>query len=610
MKEQKQKSLKKSKSIPIVETDRNHSLLHRFFYFFLQPIYIQKQLLNVVLVILLFILALVLYQTVFLHKYYPLTYIGNNNVTFLTKEQAFNLLQSQLNQRIQQPLNLTYDNQNYVLNFSPTDIEVNYMNTVQQTFSKGHEGSWFVRLQDQFQLLIHRQVVQPQITVNIEKQLALIEKKLNEVPQDATVWLDENNQVHLTPGQSGKVLHTQQFKEDLTTYLLGGNQPHTIPITVIEPTFSEKEAAVAKKALEFVQQSPVELTYEQLKWTIDVPTLYYLLNLGLDETSLLDQKKLSSYVQDLATKIDVQVQEPLFKFDQTNQRVTAFRPAQEGKAVNVEQTMDLITQTIEQQNTKTITLPVMVVQPKIQTAEINNLGIKDLLGRGISYFSGSIENRIFNINHTAAKINGILIPPGEVFSFNRTVGDISAATGFKQAYVIKSGRTVLDDGGGVCQDSTTLFRAALNAGLPIVERTAHAYRVSYYEQGGFGPGLDATIFHPTVDFKFKNDTVNYILIQAYTQGTTLYIDLYGTSDGRVAQVTKPTITDQTPPPPELRQDDPTLPRGIVKQVDWAAWGAKVSFQRTVTKNGETIANETWRSSYRPWQAVYLVGTKD
>ena len=202
----------------------------------------------------------------------------------------------------------------------------------------------------------------------------------------------------------------------------------------------------------------------------------------------------------------------------------------------------------------------------------------------------------------------MLIPPGETFSFNKTVGDISAATGFKQAYVIKEGRTVLDDGGGVCQDSTTLFRAVLNAGLPVVSRTAHAYRVGYYEQG-FPPGLDATVFYPSVDFQFKNDTPAHILIQAHTAGTTLYIELYGTSDNRVVNLTQPVITNKTPPPPELRQDDPTLPKGQVKQVDWAAAGATVIFKRTVTRNGEVIAQENWKSNYKPWQAVFLVGTQ-
>jgi vancomycin resistance protein YoaR len=200
------------------------------------------------------------------------------------------------------------------------------------------------------------------------------------------------------------------------------------------------------------------------------------------------------------------------------------------------------------------------------------------------------------------------VPPGENFSFNKSVGDIDGASGYKPAYVIKSGRTVLDDGGGVCQVSTTIFRAVLNSGLPVVARTAHAYRVGYYEQG-FSPGLDATVFSPSVDFIFKNDTNSFVLIQAYRDGLTLYVDLYGTSDGRVATVSKPVVTSVTPAPPDLRQDDPTLPKGTVKQVDFAAAGANVSFNRTVTRAGQTLISETFKSNFKPWQAIYLVGTQ-
>ena len=210
---------------------------------------------------------------------------------------------------------------------------------------------------------------------------------------------------------------------------------------------------------------------------------------------------------------------------------------------------------------------------------------------------------------TAKKINGVVIASGEEFSFDKTVGDITAATGFKQAYVIKSGRTVLDDGGGVCQVSTTVFRAALNSGVPITARTAHAYRVHYYEEDS-PPGIDATIFYPTVDLKFKNDTPGAILIQAWTEGLTLYVNFYGTSDGRKTEVSTPIILKQTPPPPDLRQDDPTLPKGVVKQVDWSAWGANITFTRKVTRDGQELINEKFYSNYKPWQAVYLVGTKE
>jgi vancomycin resistance protein YoaR len=252
-----------------------------------------------------------------------------------------------------------------------------------------------------------------------------------------------------------------------------------------------------------------------------------------------------------------------------------------------------------------LNLMVQKSQPKITTAEVNSLGIKELIGEGVSWFYGSIASRIHNIQLASSKINGILIPPGEIFSFNQTVGEVSAATGYQQAYVIERGRTVLGDGGGLCQVSTTLFRAALHSGLPIIERQPHAYRVSYYEYNS-GPGLDATVYDPKPDFKFKNDTPAHILIQTLIDvpNRKLTFQFYGTSDGRQIYISEPKIWDQIAPPPDLYQDDPTLPAGTVKQIDWKAWGAKVSFNYKVTRGNEVLQDETFYSSYRPWQAVF------
>jgi len=257
----------------------------------------------------------------------------------------------------------------------------------------------------------------------------------------------------------------------------------------------------------------------------------------------------------------------------------------------------------------TIEVPVVTSQPKIATGDVNNLGIKELIGRGVSRFRGSIPNRVHNISLASSRYKGVLIAPGETLSFNKILGDVSGLTGFKQAYVIMEGRTVLGDGGGVCQVSSTLFRAALNAGLPIAERTAHAYRVGYYEQDS-APGFDATVYVPSPDLKINNDTPGHILVQTSvdTKTSTLVFEIYGTNDGRVASVTKPVVSAQVAPPEDLYVDDPTLPAGTVKQIDYKAWGAKVSFNYLVTRNGEEIYKRTFISNYRPWQAVYLRGT--
>lgn len=302
-------------------------------------------------------------------------------------------------------------------------------------------------------------------------------------------------------------------------------------------------------------------------------------------------------------------------FTVENNRVVAFRQSTEGKTIDYDELNNIIKNKIpeivrnKEQKNIVIQIPIKILQPDISTEKANNLGIVEIVGEGKSEFKGSIPNRVHNITLAASKLNGVLVAPGETFSFNDTVGDISKYTGYKEAYVIKDGKTVLGDGGGVCQVSTTLFRAILNAGLPVVERAAHSYRVGYYEQDS-PPGIDATVFAPSPDLKFKNDMKNYILIQTFVDPTNLSLAfiLYGKKDGREVEISTPVITSQTPAPDPLYQDDPTLPKGVVQQVDFAASGANVYFTRTVKKDGKIIINDKFTSSYAPWRAVFLRGT--
>lgn len=322
------------------------------------------------------------------------------------------------------------------------------------------------------------------------------------------------------------------------------------------------------------------------------------------------REKLSPFI----SVIEKEPVDALFKFEAG--RVTAFRPSEEGKKINFENLGENIIEKtdyafIEKPETIKVSLPINSIKPNVSTEDANNFGIKELIASGTSRFVGSIQSRIFNISLASSRSNGVLVPPGEEFSFAKSLGDISAYTGYQQAYIIQDGKTILGDGGGVCQVSTTLFRAILNAGLPITERHQHSYRVGYYEQDS-PPGFDATVYVPSVDLKFKNDTEDYILVQSYFDAGNLSLtfSLFGVKDGREVTISKPIITNQSAAPPPLYQDDPTLPKGQIKQVDFAAAGANVYFTREVRKNGKVIISDKFVSNYRPWQAVYLRGTKE
>ena len=326
-----------------------------------------------------------------------------------------------------------------------------------------------------------------------------------------------------------------------------------------------------------------------------------------------DKSVLQEFITAAKEKYNKPAKNALFSFEKG--RVISFRQEEKGRQLEEEKFLNDLDKLISSSGKKIeniqIQLPVKVIQPEITLAKANEFGIEELIAEGKSDFSHSIPERIHNIILASSKFNGVLIPKGSIFSFNEAVGDISSLTGYKPAYIIKSGKTVLGDGGGVCQVSTTLFRAALNAGIPIVERTAHAYRVGYYENDS-KPGFDATVFAPSPDLKIKNDTPTSILIQTEVdqENNLLYFRFYGKKDGRRIEISPVTVYDVVPPLPPLYQDDPTLKKGITKQVDFPAWGAKAVFNYKVYQGDKTIFEKEFFSSYRPWQAVYLVGTTE
>jgi len=559
-------------------------------------------------------------------KIFPGVKIADFSASGNTPQQAQQILEENYQKRLA-PLTLTFQEQTFVIEPAIASPVLDIEDQVNIAFRLGRSGNTWLDFKNQLRSLLKGTNLTLQLNYKkpevLLSQINHVGKVVKKDPLNARIIME--GEITVANAEDGIQLDEQLLLKQLENYLtLQDNQPDQLPVKTLSPNFTTIKANNYAKYLKQAKNSPLILRYNNQSLAINDRILFNLLN--FTETNplvpanklLLNESKVASFLEEMSSQIDQPTYNAKFTFDPQTKRVREFQAAQPGKMVDLAKTTELITKTLEAsvsgslQETSTpinLALPVIVTQPEILTADVNNFGIKDLIGQGVSHFTGSIENRIYNIKLAASRLNGILIAPGETFSFNQTVGEISAATGYKQAYVIKSGRTVLDDGGGVCQVSTTIFRAALNAGLPIVQRTAHAYRVSYYEQGS-GPGLDATVYAPSVDFKFKNNTPAHILVQSRVVGSSLYIDFYGASDGRTTVLTSPKIWSQTPPLPEIRQEDPDLPRGTVKQVDWPAWGANVSFGRTVTKNGEELIKETWNSNYRPWQAVYLIGTKD
>ncbi|MCB9809407.1 VanW family protein [Candidatus Peribacteria bacterium] len=234
-------------------------------------------------------------------------------------------------------------------------------------------------------------------------------------------------------------------------------------------------------------------------------------------------------------------------------------------------------------------------------------GIREIIGIGESYYYGSPADRRTNIAVATALYNGVRLDPGEVFSFNRILEPhFSAANGFKEELVIKGETTEKELGGGVCQVSTTVFRAAIDAGLEIVERSPHSYAVPYYREPS-GHGLDATVYFGVKDFRFRNDTENPILIQSYTEGSGLYFVFYGTQDGRTVTLeSEGTWGYHSAGEPEIRYTT-ELPPGAEEEVNHAKQGFQAQWERTVHYADGTEDTDTYYSNYRAVAAEILRG---
>jgi vancomycin resistance protein YoaR len=321
-------------------------------------------------------------------------------------------------------------------------------------------------------------------------------------------------------------------------------------------------------------------------------TMRQSIHVKKDASAYFSEEKIKAFLEDLSRKIN---KDPIdAKFSSENGKVIAFALAQDGYSLNIDESAKKIIQTLSSDNLQPelkIDLVSEKIKPHITENSINDLGITSLIGEGKSNFKGSPKNRIFNINVGTQRFNGILIKPGEEFSFVKILGPVDGEHGYLPELVIKLDKTEPEFGGGICQVSTTAFRAAINSGLKITARKNHAYPVSYYNP----QGMDATVYIPRPDLRFTNNTLGYILIQTQINGTELVFQFYGTDDGRKTEIDGPRILERNP--------DGSM---------------KATFTQKVTdKNGAEIINDIFNSNYaspdkfpHPGQEKFTTKPKD
>jgi vancomycin resistance protein YoaR len=469
---------------------------------------------------------------------------------------------------------------------------------------------------------------------NIENQFNFAEKKA----KNAYFDFDENGSLIVLPGEIGEEIDVrglyQTIKENANNL---SSEPIIIVTNVKDPMVTTEALEDQREAITETLNRTISLSYENWDWNIKlinhiewVDFVYrnridfngvVTLPLEISEQATytvpemmsidkqleiqINQELFVAYIdEEIAPIIEVEPGDVVIYTDENNEIIIEGQ-GKNGRTIKQDFFTDALMIAINQ-NLDQVPIPVQKRNANVEVSDdLKLLGIESLIGTGRSAFAGSTTNRIHNIHVGMDRFNGTLIQPGEVFSFIDHLGPVDASTGYRPELVIKPEGTIKEYGGGLCQVSSTMYRAAIFSGLPIVERTPHSYAVSYYAQI-YGYGLDASIYIGVLDMRFKNDTEGHILVQSYAEGTNAYFKFYGMDDGRSVEMEGPYKGGYRAPGPARIVESSALAPGQRKQVESAHTGFDVTWFRYLTKDGETVKEPIY-TTYKAIPARILVG---
>jgi vancomycin resistance protein YoaR len=546
----------------------------------------------------------------------PGVYVWDVDLGGLTSEQAEERLAMQYSYPQDRLPVLRSGDQIWVVEPSDLGVTVNAGSTVEAAMALGHGGDLRTRVEEQIDILRYGRLVTPVFSTDPGPGtmfLSRIAQEVNQPSRNAALSLEPDLSVEIIPGQIGREVDVEATRQALVQRIVdlqGGEV--ALVIRVSEPVLTE--LGVVQQKVQRILGAPIVLTapgYDP--WTIEPATIVEWLtilpavdaqgNATLSVSLELEQARVLA--EEIATQVARAPQDARFRFDPSTEMVLPVEDGVPGQALDIDATVSLI-EAAATSGQRVIPLPFTEIPPAVTAQDAPDVTSFDLIGEGKTSFAGSSAARTTNIGVGAAQFDGLLIAPGETFSFNHYLGEVTADKGYAESIIIWGTETRADVGGGLCQVSSTAFRAAFWAGLPITERWPHTFRVSYYEPP---KGLDATIYSPRVDLKWVNDTGEHILIRTQVDESkkTLVFRFYGRNPGRTVEMDGPHEGELVPPGPPIYREDPSLPAGTQKQIEWPKDGQDVTVFRIIKENGQEVRRDEFFSRYKPWQAVYLVG---
>ncbi|OGO16627.1 MAG: hypothetical protein A2Z14_12840 [Chloroflexi bacterium RBG_16_48_8] len=483
--------------------------------------------------------------------------------------------------------------------------------------SVGREGNIFRQFGEQLSVWFSGKVIHPIVIFDQQRAKDFLSRLAAEIdrPKIEAHLSWQGIELEATPGQIGRQLNIEAtlaaLYEPISRMI-----DSQIDLVIDEINPLVLDASAQAELIEEILSEPLILSAgEEGSWTIQPQDLAEMLHFSLAQADQnaeyqvsLAPNQLMVTLTPLSIELDRPAQNARFIFNDDTKELDLLRPEVVGRMLNIQASISAIQQDLLSGKHE-VDLVFDIEEPQVKKdATAEELGISEPVSEVSTYFYDSGSARVHNISTAAAAFHGLLVAPGETLSMAEVIGDISLDTGYAEALIIFGDSTIEGVGGGVCQVSTTLFRAAFFGGYPIVERYPHAYRVGYYEQGpnSPGPGLDATVFIPIVDFKFTNDRPSWLLLETYIYGNQLLWKFYSAPDGRQVEWTKKE-TNKVEAPEPLYKENPDLPKGEIRQIEWQADGLDVIIERTVIRDNQILYEDRIITNYEPWRAIFEYG---
>jgi len=568
------------------------------------------------------LVAAVVYQISFVDKIFPGVVAQGVNVGGLARQEAELAILETVEEQLSFPVTLRHRDTEWTLSARELGASVDVQQLAAQAYAVGRDDGFPSNLVQQYAALRRRVSVGASVRFDSGPTnvfLAQIAQSIDRPARNARIDVQQDLSVVTIPAETGIVLDRDATRRLIQASILAhAETPLEIATQETLPVVTETNTAVRTLRTMLKQPLTIELPLDNvLVEGIVTPQDLKDMSTFVEEvreddigtvTVWPDEARWQAYLEDISQQVERHPVDARFEIDSDTNTVAVLRPSQVGYQLDVSQALWMVKEYYKQP-TDRLQLPVTIIEPAVPMHAVDTMGFENLIVEATTYFKGSSDARVHNIEVAAAKFHGVVVPPGEIFSFNEHLGDVTAANGFEESLIIWGDRTDVGIGGGVCQVSTTAFRAALFGGFDIVERWAHGYRVGWYETKS-GPGLDATIYVPDVDFRFRNDTDGFLLIQTEVDSVdgAITFRFYGPPTGREVVVGEPVEENVTLPGEPTYQDDSALPKGQVKQIEWEKEGVDVTVTRLVELDGQALHTDTFVSHYRPWQAVFLVGT--